>query len=189
MASQGPNITGTGVNLTGVGALVWVNPSYITAADGSFMAQAQQTYLASTNYLKATNFGFSIPSGATIDGIVVEHRKQCSYNTTSRYGLDEQVKLIKAGTIVGSNLADTTTKWSTSLGWVATGTSTSLWGTSWTDTDINDSNFGVVLNVTVKGLKPSSTIVQVDAVRITVYYTTGGGGGGSSANSVLIAGD
>ena len=119
-----------------------------------------------TNYLKATNFGFSIPIGVTINGIEVEIEKKATYGNNA---IDNTVKIIKAdGTIGTTNKADTATKWGTTDAYASYGLSSDLWGETWTPADINNSNFGVVF--AGEGVL-GSLWLYVDHIRITVYYT------------------
>lgn len=69
MASQGPNGCGTGA-ASGAGT-AWSNPTRITVNDGSF-ADSSLAAGGNSNQLQATNFGFSIPAGSTINGVLVE---------------------------------------------------------------------------------------------------------------------
>jgi hypothetical protein len=63
---------------------------------------------------------------------------------------DKVVKLVdETGSIVGDNNADTNTSWSHYDTTASYGGSDDLWNVTWTDTDINDSDFGVVLQATV----------------------------------------
>lgn len=181
MASQGPNSAGTGVNQTGVGGTAWTNPGNIVSSNNTYAScTVPSTGGSTTNYIKGTNFGFSIPSGATIDGIIVEvERVDTNYNVT-----DSTAKLVKADTIVGTNKA-LAGQWSNTEGVFTYGSSTDLWGTSWTDTDINATNFGFVLNAFNPSFK-SLGLPKVDHIRITVHYTSGGG---STASSLLLGGD
>jgi hypothetical protein len=61
------------------------------------------------------------------------------------YVLDYSIRLVKGGTIVGSDYA-TASDWTTTENTVTYGGATDLWGTTWTASDINDSTFGVVLS-------------------------------------------
>lgn len=168
MTTTGPNLTGTGANDAAVGTIAWATPTNITVEDGS-EAAASVTASGITNYIKGTNFGFSIPSGDTINGITVEFKKRAQ--TATRI-TDVTVSIVKGGSVVGDNKADLVTFWSTTLGWVSYGGAADLWGTTWTDTDINASNFGVVLNCT----NASGTVgARVDAIRITITHSTPGG--------------
>ena len=67
---------GTGAEDTSVGTRSWSNYSNVTASDDSRATIEYELGSYTTYYIKATNFGFNIPSGATIDGIVVEWEKQ-----------------------------------------------------------------------------------------------------------------
>lgn len=186
MASQGPNSPSTLANDNSIGSVAWSNPSNAGASDNSY-ATAVLTTGTIGNYLKATNFGFSIPSGATIDGIVVEIEKKGSVNSGPARIVDNVVKLVIGGTITGNNKASASA-WPTSDTVASYGTSTDLWGTTPTDSDINASTFGVVLAPRNASIKMSIT-ASVDHMKITVYYTGGGGGGGSQTDAIFFAND
>lgn len=167
MTTTGPNLAGTGADDSAVGTIAWSSPGNLTAEDGS-EAAASVTAGATTHYLKATNFGFSIPSGDTIDGILVEVKNRAQ--TASRIS-DVTVSIVKGGSVVGDNKAFGTT-WPTALTWRSYGGAADLWGTTWTDSDINASNFGVVISCT----NSSGTVgARVDAIRITITHSTPGG--------------
>lgn len=73
MASTlGPNGTGTGADDASVGTITWSNPGNITASDNTYATNLTGCITSVSHYLKATNFGFSVPAGATITGITVE---------------------------------------------------------------------------------------------------------------------
>ena len=133
-----------------------------------------------------TGYGFSIPSGATIDGIVVEIEKKASDNSIFLKITDLEVKLVKGGTAGGTNKA-LGTGWSTTESYITYGASNDLWGLSWTDSDINASNFGVHLKVKGTVVGKAQVFAYVDHVTITVYYTAGGGAVIQTA--LLVAGD
>jgi len=185
MASQGPNSPATAANDTSIGVTSWTSPNDVFTSNnvraniyggfGNFVS----------HYLKATNFGFSIPSGATINGIVAEIETSTSTPQPNGNVADYSVKIVKGGTISGTNKAGN--NWSSTESYKTYGTSSDLWGVSWTDTDINSSDFGVGLSVTYTyDSKEGPSTLQIDHVRITVYYTAGGGGGSSSKNQVVI---
>lgn len=183
MASQGPNSAGTGANDASVGSRAWNNPSNIVSSNNTRAFAAN----ANTQYLKATNFGFSIPGGATIDGIVVEIERYCT-DSASNNAKDLEVKIVKGGSIQSTNRADLASNWPLSDAYATYGSSTDLWGTTWTDSDINSSSFGVVIRADIVNFGKGTVLAEVDHVRITVYYTTGGGGG-SSTNPILYIGN
>ena len=181
MASQGPNSPGTIVNDNSFGTIAWSNPAN-AASSNNVYAIAFSFGGGVSNYLKATNFGFSIPSGATIDGIKVTIEAQTSAGSTN----DSTVKLVKSGLVLGSNLG-TSLPWNNVSDSTRTyGSSSNLWGLSWTDADINDSTFGVAYSSTLTAGK-SGARNRCDYISITVYYTTGSGP--TSASALLLAGD
>jgi len=77
-ADEGANSPGTMADDATVGTVAWSNPDRAKSlADGN--ATAVLSSLGVSHYLKATNFGFSIPTGATIDGILAEINKNFDY--------------------------------------------------------------------------------------------------------------
>ncbi len=171
MATQGPNLPSTGADVSGTGTVTWNVTSNITAEDAATVG-ANLTIGASTHWLKATGFGFSIPSGATINGITVEW-KVSIVNATSRHAQDIAARIVKAGTIGTTDRANATT-YTTTLTWLSHGGASDLWGDSWSDTDINGSTFGAALSVIATQGSPSPAI---DACRITIDYTAAGAAG------------
>lgn len=167
MASQGPNFVGTAADDASVGATTWSNTGNITAEDASSATTTTFGGNNRTHYLIGTNCGFSIPSGATIDGIVVEIKKTCNHAGGIT---DYRVRIVKGGSI-GATDKSSAIQWSkNSLAYTTYGASNDLWGETWTDTDINASNFGVAISAQSAFFKVSITN-SIDAMRITVYYT------------------
>ena len=175
-----PTIAGTGANATGIGTEAWTTPEEITVTGGGddgVYAEAALAKSEISNYLKGTNFGFSIPDGSTIQGIKVEvDRKEG--NTAAAGGvIDNTVQLIdETGTIRTTvNKADTATFWPTTDGTVIYGGTSDLWGEAagfWTTTKINDLDFGVAFvseNKKVSGGGAAES-AHVDFIRITVTY-------------------
>jgi hypothetical protein len=163
-----PTSPGTGGNDATVGTQEWVSTSNITTSNNSY-ASVSLAKEAISNYLTATDFGFSIPTTATIDGIVVEVERYATNSVVN----DSSIKIIKGGSVVG-NEKSTGASWQTSDNdtYVSFGGSADLWGTTWTAADINASNFGVAISaVNNKSGPPETYSAYVDHVRITVYYT------------------
>jgi len=136
--------------------------------------------------MAATGFGFNIPTGATILGIVVEVEGYGSGSQAARRGLSASPT--KDGTTKAGNTGSQTDMTTTTpeSGYKTWGTSSDLWGTTWTVTQINASTFGVLL-------QPAGTTGYsrfVDHVRVTVYYTppikaiTDTGAGSDSAPNI-----
>ncbi|MBK9338507.1 MAG: PKD domain-containing protein [Lewinellaceae bacterium] len=169
--SEGPSFAGTGTNVTGVGTVAWTNPGNIVSDNGSSATASRGTDgTVTTNYLQGTNLGFTIPSGATINGIQVSMNRFASVSSGSDNVQDNIVRLIKAGTVTGDNKA-VAGNWATATGTVVSyGGASDLWGTTWTPAQINASNFGAALSANItrdNGIVTGS----VDYISITVYYT------------------
>lgn len=160
MASQGPLSPGTVVDDSAVGSVAWTSPSS-AATQNDLYAAASSFSGQSTHYLKATNFGFSIPSTAVILGVTVEIEKISSASVQ-----DAAVKLVKGGVVVGNDHSDAAL-------WLTSDTNTydvyggvsDMWGIALSPADVNASNFGVVLEALI-----NLGTAQVDHIRITVTY-------------------
>lgn len=163
--SSGPLGAGTGAD-DGSGASVWSNPGNITADDASYAVNTPGQ--SPSDYLEATNFGFSIPVGSTINGIYVEIEVKASQDLPFSHSVgDNSVRLIQGGAIGGTD-ESTYPHWPTAEGYNIYGSSSDLWGLSWTVAQINASNFGVALNVITVNFGADA---YVNYVRITVYYS------------------
>ena len=91
---------------------------------------------------------------------------------------DHTVQLLKAGAPVGNNKA-TATIWSTSSTTVNYGTTSDLWGTTWTAADLNASNFG--LRFAADSAGGATATASLDWVSITVTYNDDTTGIGTAA--------
>lgn len=138
------------------------NDAYSTA--GSLLT----LLVGNTYYLKATNFGFSFPSYASICGIRVQVEKRA--NGLGLWGeiTDNQVRIIKGGTILGNNKA-TATAWATSDVTTTYGGASDLWGTSFTSAEVNASNFGIAISAHIAGVLVAPD-AQIDNIRIAIDY-------------------
>lgn len=176
MANQGPLSTGTGVDDASYGDLGWGGTDRITVSDDS-RAFASQLGGGVTHYLKATNFGFTIPGGSSIDGIVVEIEKSSSGGD---FVTDNRVRMVLADGTIGTTDKAVAAHWSTTDTYATYGSSSDTWGLAWTDGQINNPNFGVVL---AANCNSSNSTALVDHVRMTVYYTAGATTTSTSASS------
>lgn len=174
MPSVGPRYPGTASSYANAGtsenAEAWVNPTNVGADDGSEATITAATYDSPdiSQILVASNFGFTIASDATINGITVEiERRDQAIGAAS----DNRVQLGKGtafANLVGNNKADTATDWPTAVAIATYGSSSDLWGTTWTPTEINASTFAVHLSVQADA---ANTDIFVDYIRVTVQYT------------------
>jgi hypothetical protein len=164
-----------------VGTVAWNNPDNAKIGSDSNYAIASNydTTDLFSHYLKATNFGFSIPNGATINGILVEIQH---YTTRDDGAKESAIKIVKSDGLIGIINKSTGANWNQYPEvYTSYGSSTDLWGESWDTTKINSSNFGVVASLELNGaITLGTAVAKVDHIRITVYYTEAVGGEASS---------
>jgi hypothetical protein len=172
MATQGPLYGGLAVNNTGIGTVAWgLSPTGTTALANDSAATVAASSIVSnqiTNFLVIRSEGFTIPSGATINGITVSTRLE----TVGALPTAFNVKLWN-GTSTTVNNSIGTQKALTPTGTFAVytlGSTSDVWGATLTDTIVNGAGFGVALWVTASA-SASSDIPIVDYVSITVTYT------------------
>jgi hypothetical protein len=162
--TSGPLDAGAGSDDSSIGTITWTTPENITADDTNYatatLGQDNISY-----YLQGTDYGFSISSDATIKGIEVEIGRYASDSDIRDY----IVRLVKGGSVTGDNKAATGTTWPTDVAVATYGGAADLWGTTWTYSDINVSNFGVALSATNDDATTPNT--YVDYMQITVTYT------------------
>ena len=143
---------------------VWANPTNIYTSNDTYSI-VTITGEADTDDLIAWNFGNSIPSGSTINGVEVKVELKsggCDVNDVEAilfYNDDP--------TIEGDDKA-TQTAISTSEGTVTYGSSSDKWGLELTPAIVNLVIFGFSF---VAGNATEGTSVSVDNIQIKVYYT------------------
>lgn len=165
-------------NDNSVGGISFDNPTNAMASDVSrASADAILTLLGGNSYyLKATNFGFSIPTYSSVCGITVEIQKRA----TGLLGLgewiqDNSVRIVKGGVIqTAVNYAKTGVNWTGTDSYHTYGGANDKWGLTspgaWTPADINSSNFGVAISARFNALAIVLPSAQVNHIRITVHY-------------------
>jgi protocatechuate 3,4-dioxygenase beta subunit len=148
------NYAGTATSVSGT----------ITNAQGSVDGNCAST-ITNNAEIAFTNFGFSIPTGSTINSITVETDAGRSTNPQFK------AQLLKAGVLTGSsinyNVANPADCSGTTF---VTVPSTTLWGTTWTASDINNAGFGVSITTLGSGTK------YIDRVKITIDYAPSNSG-------------
>lgn len=185
MASEGPNSPSTLSENTSIGSRSWTDEANAASSNNSYAYADGVKTTVSSYYLTATGFGFALPSGATVDGIVAEIERYRDPGGFFGGVIDNSVRIIKGGTI-GSTGKASGTSWPTSDTVASYGSSSDLWGETWSYSDINASDFGLALSI--KGTSTTGGIGYVDHIKITVYYTElGKTGSASSTMSVSAA--
>ncbi|MGQ0794928.1 MAG: thrombospondin type 3 repeat-containing protein [Nitrosopumilaceae archaeon] len=147
-----------------VAANQWQNPTNALGVEDSLCT----TNLGNNRIIKLTNFGFSIPSGSTIDGIKVEVKYASSAGSNSDVQLLSSLLAVGDVKEISRQSSSTDTCVESIFGASSTaGSSSDLWGASWTVDDINSTDFGVQIQSS-----SAANSEFVDSVRITIEYTT-----------------
>jgi hypothetical protein len=172
-SSSGPNLptAATGnTNTNGGGTRAWINPGGVEVTTGTGAQVSFTVNLQISDDLIATGFGFSIPGGSIINGIMLTVDEE---DVTGNGDIFERnVQLTKNGSAaVGNNKAvggfGTIGSFATST----FGSSSDLWGTTWTPSDINASTFGVVFITRCAGFVGPTDTGAVRGFRLTVFFT------------------
>ncbi len=142
----------------------WTSSSNIVSSNNSD-ASVSLGNLATSANLDATSFGFTIPTTATILGITATVERAASSSGRIQ---DNHVQLLKAGSTTGITDKLQSGTWGTSDTTKTYGSSSDLWGTTWTPAQVNASNFG--LRFQAKNTNSSTTTASVDFIEITVTY-------------------
>ncbi len=157
--SQGPLNPGTIANDSSAGTSVWITPGNAAVSD-NLMATTGPGGMPS-QYLKATSFGFSIPSTSQVTGIEATVERRSILGTV----FDAAVRIVKGG-VVGSDDRSDGGFWATADEVITYGSDSDLWGETWTPADINSAGFGVAVSAT-----DTFDTAGVDHITMTVYYT------------------
>ena len=173
MSVYGPNYPATAANDTSRAGtnIDWLNPNNIFADDGVFADIVNDGVTNASEYIKGTNYGFTVPSGSTINGIEVTIKRRRTNPSGGPVVNDALLYLIKGGTIqTGWTNKASGTNWPIINAAVTYGGPADMWGGTLSASDVNASNFGVALAI---DLLDGSTTVQasLDSMTITVYYT------------------
>jgi hypothetical protein len=150
---------GTGANNAGIGATAWTSPTNITANDNNV---ASCNAAASSQYLVASNFSFTVPATATIKGITV--KIGAAESSAGSETLNAQLQN-ESGTLFGSS--KTVSLSGTGETVYTYGSASDLWSATLTPTIVNDVDFGVRFWYT------TAHNVTVDYVTVSVEYSVG----------------
>lgn len=181
MPSQGPLYPGTAGNLseasTAENAEAWAGLVNVSADDGVNASITAASYDSpdKSQILRVRDFGFTIPTTATLNGIVVEIERNCGAGTAADFRVQLMTGTLFAN-LVGNNKA-AAGDWPASMAIATYGSSSDMWGTTLTPTDVNSVNFCVGLSVQATA---ANVDIFVDYVRTTIHYTEAGGGAAKS---------
>ncbi|HEY4798731.1 MAG TPA: hypothetical protein VII99_06600, partial [Bacteroidia bacterium] len=154
----------TVVNDVSMGSYSWVNPSNAQGGtDDNIYATVNLTPVNTSNYLKATGFGITVPGNAIIRGV----KMQVEWFENNPNTIDSVISLVKGGVIQSFNMSKHVVL-PTSETLQTYGDTSDTWGIPLTVTDVQDPGFGVAIAVKNFG---TSTTVSVDRINMTVFYT------------------
>ncbi|MDO8336193.1 MAG: hypothetical protein Q7T74_05450, partial [Candidatus Saccharibacteria bacterium] len=165
--SAGPKNPASATNYS-FGTSSWTSTGNVFASDNTY-ASVTSSDLEESDLLEATNYSFSVPTDAIIKGVKVEFERS---DGTGGYATN-WVQLFKNGVPVGS-AKGRGSDWSGIDTYESAGTSSDLWGTTWTPSEINNSTFGVgvgTLCFSGYGSCGVGSSGKIDHIRITVYYS------------------
>lgn len=178
--SNVPDSNSTTVNQRQTSALQTGNPSYWAGYNPT--TQQWRSYntpwTSPLSAFIATNFGFNIPSNATILGIVVNFGVNSQSTTT---GTVAQVALWSAGAQLGTAKSPATPI-TTAVTYHDYGSSADLWGDTPTPAIINDPSFGFAISCTADSVR----LFLDGPFAVTVYYTLSGSGTVAQVLSIVI---
>jgi hypothetical protein len=171
MATQGPTPPTIGANLT-VGEaneVAWATPENIQDEDADEATVTAATFDSPdpTGDLYGHGFGFTVPAGSTIDGILVEVNRR---SIIANSGVDRSVRLTNnagARHPTGDNKASATV-WGTSAATVSYGGAADTWNAGLTVADINDADWGVRFQAQAN---IANADIGVAWMRVTITYT------------------
>lgn len=154
------------------GAISWSNPANIVSSDDSratctFPGLKEGRF---SDYLVARNFGFALPEGALVTGVLVSIERSVGNLSGGR---DRFVRLMKGGAIQAPNRGWHGI-WPTTESAYYYGGSDDLWDNTWTAAQINSANFGVALAIEVTSIAGESATFRVDQIKMTIYYAEAG---------------
>lgn len=147
---------------------VWSNVDNAKIDGDGTLATNGIANIRTSNTLSFDTFGFNIPAGSTIDGIVVQTRTKVSAGTNVECSL---VRLTKASVQVGDNGCDTPILLELGLTTETFGGPTDTFGVSWSVNEINANGFGVQYAADKTSGTMSTRTVSMAWTKITIHYT------------------
>ena len=173
MTTAGPNSAGTVESVDRNSEGPWDNPDN-AKVQNSVYAYRDITKKLFTDWLRLTNFGFSIDADQQIDGVVVE----VDWYAETIDVDEDAIQLVLSGVqqgddkSTGANVGTSDDdNYNASFGGAGDG-----WSAGLDYADINNANFGVQISV-MNDHAGQARQCRIDHVRITVYHSTPAAGG------------
>lgn len=160
--NTGNTFPGTGENNAGIGATAWTSPGEIVSDNTT---DATCAAAASSQYLVARNFGFSLPAGATISGVLV--RIEASEHSGGTEPLRAWLQDASGTEFGSSKLTSNEGSISGTTKAVYTyGSTSDVWGATLSEAIVEDVDFGV------RFWFSTSHDIRVDYVTMSLEYAT-----------------
>jgi hypothetical protein len=152
----------------------WANTSNITASNNTFATCTLVALNGESKYLYGSNFGFSIPSDATINGLSfeIEWKQSGSGGTTasgSVFAAYDVTDLYGSGYAGYAAISTSAIPTSDDV-YRSAGGSSELWNTTWTASQVNASTFGCWI-AAKNGFATANNVISADHIRATVWWT------------------
>lgn len=174
----------------GVGTVAWLNaedPLFTTPLVGTEVstnddveAGVSMAAGVTSEWLLCTMVGnvFAIPTGATINGFKVFYRRNDVDSGLGAAVASTAIKFVKAGSVVGNDVGSAGAWTESTEEEIEEGGVGELGGQTWTVAQVNATDFGVAISVTLAagmaGAPPTFGQV-IDLVEIEVFYTVPSG--------------
>lgn len=160
--SQGPY----GPSSNGLYYTQWTNPTNAYVGGNDVYATAIAKASTSPKNHSWENYGFTIPSGSTIQGIEVSVEHKVSSVSGPPSATVNLYKTSSSGWVTAKSLTMSVTESVETLG-----SSSDTWGagTAWTAADFNNGNVSVWISYSVAGT--TNRTISVDGIGVKVYYT------------------
>ena len=154
---------GTGSDNASIGTVTWTAPNNIIGDDNGLKATASGGASTVSHYLRASNFGISLPSGSTINGLEVRfqaHRTVSTFLSSISIFNDSGATAgtAKTPSVDLTAVSDTVHQY---------GGSGDLWGLTPTEAQVEDSDWGYGFSITGT---PNLTGTS-DFAEIKIYFT------------------
>lgn len=168
-STAGPNSPATFADL-GDGP-VWLDVSNVASSNNSYATCTVDTF-GTSGTLRARNFGFAIPGGATITRIKAEVEAASDAISPSVYVAGISLAIHNVGNVddqiasATPGIADLTV----TDAYYSVDQTQAAWGTSLTVAQVNAATFAVDVTFAEDG-NGSAQTVSVDHIRVTITYT------------------
>lgn len=149
-------INNAGTGITSNSGIEWTNPNNIIADDNNKATINLKPFQVS-KYLIGNNLGFNIPTNSIILGIEVILKGSCNISNHTVYLTKDNITFFNK---TGKQTSIESTK--------TYGSSTDLWGTTWTVEEINSSNFGASFRFGIPFI--ASGNASINNIKVKVYY-------------------